>query len=261
MYRTPRQYTYRRHPPELRVKAVVLRRQGFSLNELCDFLNVPKLTVQGWVKDIRLSAKAKRRIRWRVLEGGKVARARARVVNGQALEAWKREIQNSSRIEVDHIQLTQELGRLICAVMYSCEGTKYPSARSLGFGNSDPRMIRFFLHLLRTCFVVDEKKFRCQVLHRCDQNLRALTRYWSQITRIPREQFYSSKPDQRTKGKPTLRKDYRGVCSITYFNTTLQFTLQSLAEALMENHRKRENGAGGARTLETSCMPCRRSPS
>ena len=79
MYRTPRQYTYRRHPPELRAKAVACRRQGYSLNELRDLLKVPKLTLQGWVKDIRLSAKARKRIRWRILEGGKIARARARV--------------------------------------------------------------------------------------------------------------------------------------------------------------------------------------
>ena len=252
MYRTPRQYTYRRHPPELRAKAVACRRQGYSLNELRDLLKVPKLTLQGWVKDIRLSAKARKRIRWRILEGGKIARARARVVNGQTLETWKREIQNSSRIEVDHIQLTRELGRLICAVMYSCEGAKYPSARCLGFGNSDPRMIRFFLHLLRTCFVVDEKKFRCQVMHRCDQDLRELIRYWSGITGIPPQRFYPTKPDQRTKGKPTLRKDYKGVCCITYFNTTLQFTLQSIGDVLMETCGKEKMELEG---LEPSKPP------
>lgn len=260
MYHTPRPSHYQRHPPKLRAKAIALRRQGYSLNELRDLLTVPKLTIQGWVKDVRLSAKAKKRIRWRILEGGgKVARARARVVNGQTLEAWKRGIQNSSRLEVSRAQLTPELGRLLCAVMYSCEGSKYPSARLLGFANSDPRMIRLFLHLLRMYFVVDEKRFRCQIPHRCDQDMETLIRYWSGVTNIPQEQFYRNKADQRTKGKPTLRKDYRGVCYVQYFSTTLQFTLQSIGEALMDRHGEGNGGAGENRTLNPA-MPLRCDP-
>lgn len=259
MYHTPKQRTYQRHLPELRAKAVSLRRQGYSLYELRDLLNVPKLTIQGWVKEVRLSAKAKKRIRWRILEGGKVARARAVVANRARVETWKRGIQENSRREVSRISLTPEMGRLLCAVMYSCEGSKYPATRFLGFANSDPRIIRLFLHLLRTHFVVDEEKFRCQVPHRCDQNLGSLIRYWSGVTGIPQEQFYRNKADQRTKGKPTLREDYKGVCHVQYFSTALQFTLQSMGEALMDLLGGENGGAGENRTLNSS-MPWRRDP-
>ncbi len=34
-------------------------------------------------------------------------------------------------------------------ILYICEGAKYPAARQLGFANTDPRMIRFFVLLLR----------------------------------------------------------------------------------------------------------------
>lgn len=254
-----RSYVYKRYSPEFKAKAVALRRQGYSLYELRDLPNVRLATVQGWVRNVPLSKKAKKRIRQRILEGGKVARACARVVNGQTLEAWKRGIQESSRTEVRRGRLTREVGRLLCASMYSCEGAKYPSARRLGFGNSDPRMIQLFLRLLRRYFAVDEEKFRCQVFHRWDQNLRDLIRYWSGITGIPPRQFYPSKPDRRTKGKPTLRKDYRGVCSITYFSTTLQFTLQSIGEALMESCGKEEMELEGFEPSASS-MPSRRAP-
>lgn len=253
-------YLYKRYSAEFKAKAVNLRRQGYSLYELRDLLDVRLATVQGWVKDIQLSQKAKRRIRRRVLNGGKIARARARVVNGQTMEAWKRGIQESSRAAVRHETFTPEIGRILCALMYSCEGAKYPSARMLGFGNSDPRMIQLFLRLLRNCFIIDEGKFRCQVFHRWDQDLKGLIRYWRKITGISSKQFYSTKPDQRTKGKPTLRKDYKGVCSVTYFSTTLQYTLQSMGDALMENYGKENNGAGENRTLD-SAMPLRCDPS
>lgn len=196
------------------------------------------------MKEIRLSAQAKRRIQWRILEGGKTARARAAIVNRERVEAWKRSIQESSRSEVSRVRLTPEFRKLLCAALYSCEGSRYPSTRVLGFANSDARMIRLFLHLIRTSFVVDEKKFRCQVPHRCDQDLETLIHYWSRVTDIPQEQFYRNKADQRTKGKPTLRKDYRGVCYVQYFSTTLQFTLQSMGEALMDILGGENGGAG-----------------
>lgn len=250
-------YLYKRYPPEFKAKAVDLRQQGYSLYELRDLLNVRLATVQGWVRSIPLSIEAKNRIRQRILDGGKVARARAAVVNRQRVETRKQGIQEESRNVIHKMEWTPELGKLLCGVLYICEGSKYPAGRQLGFGNSDPRIIRAFLRLLRENFMTDERKFRCQIWHRCDQSLRILTRYWSEVTNIPVEQFYSSKPDERTRGKPTLRKDYYGVCYVQYLSTTLQYTLQSLGEMLMETIGN--GGAGEGRTL-TFGMPCRRAP-
>ncbi len=229
---------YKRYPPEIKTKAVDLRKQGYSLYELRDLLSVRLATIQGWVKHVQLSPKAKKRIRWRILEGGKVARARAEAANRQKIENWKQGIQKNSRREISQRYLSRDFGRILCATLYACEGSKYPSARMLGFGNSDPQIIRFFLNLLRACFAIDEKKFRCEILYRCDQDWNILKRYWSRVTDIPSHQFYRGKPDERTRGKPTLREDYRGVCYVKYLNTTLQFTLQSIGEALMENAGK-----------------------
>ena len=49
----------------------------------------------------------------------------------------------------------------------------------------------------------------------------------------------NSKPDIRTKGIKTSREDYRGVCKIIYYDTSLQFELQSIGETIIKN------GAGG----------------
>lgn len=249
----------RRYTPEFRAKTAALRRQGYSLYELRDLLKVRLATVQGWVRDVPLSIKAKRRIRRRILEGGKKARARAAVVNRQKIEVWKQGIREKSRLAIQEVPWNLSLGKLLCTLLYVCEGSRYPSSRALGFGNSNPRIIRFFLHLLRCCFGVDEWKFRCQIPHRWDQNLDLLVRYWSRITGIPKRQFYRTKPDRRTKGRETLRKDYRGVCFIQYLDTALQFTLQSIGEALMEMAGK-NGGAGENRTLAPS-MPWRYAPS
>lgn len=257
MYPPPKR-TYRRHPPELRAKAIALRQQGYSIYELRDLLGIRLATVQGWVRGISLSEKAKERIRCRIVDGGRAGRRIAVDVNRKRIEAWKQGIHEKNRRLLQGIEITPDLAKLFCALLYSCEGAKYPSARMLGFSNSDPVTIQCFLWLLRNCFGVDERKFRCQIVHRWDQSLNFLIAYWSGVTGIPPTQFYRSKPDARTKGKKTLRKNYRGVCCITYFDVTLQYTLQNMAEVLMKNI-ERVGGAGENRTLNPS-MPWRYDP-
>lgn len=44
--------------------------------------------------------------------------------------------------------------------------------------------------------------------------------------------------------KRTQKKDYRGICRIVYYDTSLQFELQAIGEAVIKN------GAGEDRTLD-----------
>ena len=125
-------------------------------------------------------------------------------------------------------------------MMYVCEGGKCPSSRHLSFGNTDPEMITEFLTLLRRWHTIDERKLRIKVMRRWDQDGATLNHYWSRITGVPIDQFHRSYADARTRGKPTGRLDYRDVCSIQYFDTSLQYELQAIGQAVIKN-----NGAGG----------------
>ncbi len=245
----------RRYPPSFKAEAIQLRRKGYSLDELSGRLQMPKTTVQGWVKSIPLPLLAQRRIRSRIRAAGRIGRPLAIIANRRKIEAWKQGIREKSQLTVNSANLTPSIGKLLCAVLYICEGAKYPSTRALRFGNSDPRMIRAFIQLLRHYFAIDERKLRGEVGHRYDQSQESLIHFWSKVTEIPENQFYRRKADPRTKDKKTKRRDYKGVCVVQYFDTTLQFTLQSMGEILMEEN----GGAGGNRTLNPS-MPWRYDP-
>lgn len=244
----------RRHTPSVKQQAVHLRRIGLSLDELSARLQVPKITVQNWVHAVPLSRRAQRRIHARIVEGSRHGLAIAHEANRRKLEAWKSGIREQACATIRQLRLTPAWGRALCGALYRCEGSRYPTSERMGFGNSDPRLIRLFLYLLRRYFAIDERKFRCQVIYRYDQSLDQLIRHWSAITSIPSTQFYRSQPDPRTKGKPTLRKDYRGVCYIQYMSTTLQYTLQCLGESVEEMVE-----LTGVEPV-ASAMPSRRSP-
>lgn len=219
---------------KIKQKVRNLRSQGWSLGEITLKTKIPKNTISGWVKDIQLTETQKKRIKEKIIESGAIGRPLAVKVNREKIEKWKSDIRSKVRHYEDFALRNPKAGRLICGLLYLCEGAKYPSTRGLIFGNTDPVMIRYFLNLLKKTFNIDEKKLRCRVMYRWDQNSRELNKYWSKITGIPLYHFFETVADKRTKGKPTLKRGYKGVCSIQYSSTSLQFELQSIGEAIIK---------------------------
>lgn len=228
------------YSPEIKKEARRLRSQGWSLGEIGLKIKIPKGTIGNWVRDVKLSKAQKLGLRQKELAGGLKGRKASAELAKRKIERWKKEIRN----KVEHFGSlpfkNKKIGKLACAILYMCEGSKYPARRQLPFGNSDPKVICLFLKLLRDNFFVDETKFRCQILHRWDQDINELSHFWSGVTRIPLGQFHKSTPDKRTKGKLTKRLDYKGVCAISYYDTTIQFELQAIGESILKN-----GGAGG----------------
>lgn len=223
-----------------------LRFKGWSLGEISQKMTIPKNTISGWVQDIRLTKRQKERIKEKITMSGAIGRPLAAKLLHERMEKWKQSIREKVKYYFRLPLKNPEIGKFICGLLYLCEGAKYPSTRSLVFGNSDPIIIRCFINLLRDSFDINEDKLRCRVMYRWDQDIRELIKYWSNVTGIPLNQFFKTKPDKRTKGKPTLKTDYKGVRSIQYPSTSLQFELQSIGEIITRN------GAEGSRTLKTS---------
>lgn len=221
-----------------------LRHKGWSIGEISLKMKIPKNTISSWVRDVQLTTQQVKRIREKITNSGIIGRSLAIAANRRKIEQWKKDVRNSVK-HFENITLgNPELGKLICGLLYLCEGSKYPSTRCLVFGNSDPWIIRCFINLLRNSFNIDEEKLRCRIMYRYDQNLKELNKYWSNVTGIPLHNFYKSKPDSRTKGKSTLKNNYKGICAVHYLSTNLQFQLQSIGEIIIKS------GAGGDRTLD-----------
>ena len=214
-------------------KARKLRRQGWSLGEIGLEMKIPKNTLSGWVKDIRLIEKQKERIRQKIVDSGIIGRSLALKTNRDKIEIWKEDIRKKTLHYGGLARKSLEIGKLICGLLYLCEGAKYPSSRFLCFGNTDPKIIVFFLNSLRKYYLIEEKKLRFDINYRSDQNYKALKEFWSKTTGIAKSKFFRRKPDTRTKGKPTLREGYRGVGRLIYYDTNLQFELQSIGESII----------------------------
>jgi len=75
-------------------------------------------------------------------------------------------------------KLTINTQKLILSTLYLGEGAKYKSSRMLTLGNSNAKIIKFYLKLLKNCYNIDENKFRARIQCRFDQDKLKLERFW-----------------------------------------------------------------------------------
>ena len=73
-------------------------------------------------------------------------------------------------------------------MLYWGEGTKC-RMDSLEITNSDPSVIKFFIYWLTKILSVPRNKIKIQLHLYSDMNIKKEIKYWSDMLKIPREQF------------------------------------------------------------------------
>lgn len=201
-------------------EAIDLRKRGNTYGMIIKKINVkiPKSTLSYWFKKIKLSKKAIKKMDSSIYQNMKKARIIAINTKKEKRIAYLEKIKNKV-IHLNKIQKNRDVAKIILATLYLGEGSKNRS--SIMFGNSDPKIIRLFLKLLRLCYSIDESKFRCTLQCRADHNITELEKFWQKVTNIPSDKFYKARIDPRTIGKKSKKLDYKGVCRIDYFSADI----------------------------------------
>lgn len=210
-----------------RHKAISFRKRGHSLKEIAGKLGVAKSSVSMWVRNVNLSSVAEKRLLTKIKLGqfnaARNKKARTVAIENKYLEEATKEIK---KLNVD-----KYYAKLLCAMIYWCEGTK--SVKSgVNFVNSDPNLVRRFLKLLRNSFELDEKKFRpCIHLHSY-HNPKLQLDFWSKITDIDKKQFI--KPYRKFNSGKRIHENYQGCIAIKYHSNDLARRLNSIAKAFLK---------------------------
>ncbi len=211
-----------------RERAIELRKQGWSLNELSKELKVSKSSVSLWVNSLVLSEEANHILRKKFTNGQIAAqeahRKITKVKEGVADEFSKKLL---STFKPEKVNLL-----LLCSMIYLCEGNK-AIRYATSFTNSDPLLLATFLKLFRASFSLDEGKFRaCIHLHPYHNKAKQLE-FWSRKLSIPKSQFI--KPFiKKTKG--VFRKEgYEGCVCVRYGDVAIARIIRSVARQFMEN--------------------------
>lgn len=179
-------------------RALLLRKNGESINAIAQKIGVAKSSVSLWVKDVQLSKKKLQTLRRKGFSSEVIEKRRMkRIANEQIkretimLEAGK----HISSVTINDL-------RIIGLCLYWGEGGK-TNQGSARISNSDPAVIMTMMRFFREVCLVEEKKFRGLIHIHSHLNKERAEKYWSKVSSIPRQQFYKTyiKPSIASKGK------------------------------------------------------------
>ncbi len=212
-----------------------LRAEGKTYTEIQSLLNIklPKSTLSDWCKNIKLPVKFNDKIYRFNCNNLEKARKLALLKNKTKQQLLLKQLKIKNKNLAKNIK-NRHLLKIILAVLYLTEGAKWKSHRGLMLGNTDPIIIKLYINLLKKCYNISSNDLKCRISYRADQNINTLEKYWSEITHIPLKDFYKTKPDPRTIGKPTRKKEYKGVCVITCKGTNIQLELEMIPKIILE---------------------------
>lgn len=221
-----------RYLTEVIVKVRNLRKLGRTYGEIRRNVNleIPKSTLSGWCKNVDLPKNYVTRITNLNLTNLNKGRVIAHEINRIKREEFFENLKLKNytiSVKVENL----EIAKIALAMLCLGEARKYaPRGGTFSLGSSDPRIITIFLELLKKCFNFNLEKVRCTVQCRADQDLKMLEKFWMNVTKIPKRLFYKTRIDPRTVGKPTKKKEYKGVLKIDYFDTKAQLEQYFLIE-------------------------------
>lgn len=189
-------------------KARRARENGQSLRSIEQLLHVPNSTVSKWVRDIQSPNSFY-----------KNARLLEKKYKESAFHIFDK--YSKDGVSVDH-------AKIFLSLLYWCEGSKYPSTNCVAFSNSDSIMMQAFVTLFRKGFTIDEKKLRVRLQLHSTHNIAKEHNFWSRLLSIPLTQF--GKPTITHPNNKRKRVDYRGTCTIKYYDVKLLLQITGIYE-------------------------------
>ncbi len=186
--------------------AILLRQQGYSLNEIATKLKISKSTASLWLRSVPLDKNAKSRLQQRT----KVNSLAGLLSYSQRLRDSKNE-----QIKSDESSGKSLLGKVsdrdifcIGLGLYWGEGYKRGS-QEFGFTNSDPIMIQFYILWLDKVFAVKKKDLILRIsINNSHQSRKSeVERYWVRTTGIPFSQFTKTSFIKSISSKTYLNHD------------------------------------------------------
>lgn len=173
--------------PIQKKKARLLRKDGLGVKTIAHKLGVSSSTVSLWCRDIKLTKDQIKELERRSHDPFYGLRL-------QNIERQKKKrldkIEKLKNIGIKDVgKFTPRENFLIGTALYWAEGFK--KDKHLGFANTDPTMIRFFLNWLIKSCKVPKKSIRLRVgINISHKNrLKNIQNYWSKLTNIPLNQF------------------------------------------------------------------------
>jgi hypothetical protein len=227
--------TRRLRKPREYAEARRLRREhGTPIKRIAASLGVSPGTVHAWTRDIRLTPEQMHRN----LHGPRGPANPAHVAARGATWARKSRVRRLA-YQWDGRRVARERDPLHMAgcMLYWAEGSK--DRNSVKLANSDPRLVRYFLEFLRTCFdlTLDDVTARINCYTTPELPLEAIEEHWMTVLGLPRAAMAKATVNSlptSSSGRKQGKLPY-GVCTLRVKRST--WLVQHIYGAIQEYAR------------------------
>lgn len=195
-----------------REKAIKLRKQGKSYNEICAELGMSKSTLSNWFRGLDFSQEIKRNL---TEESARISSSRMRDLNRIRGETLKATYEIALQEAREELEIYKDNPLFISAVIaYWGEGDKVQKGQ-VRIINTDPNMIKLFKKfLLEICKVPEGKLYGALYIYLDEQVCKS---FWSKETGITRFHKTMILPSRHK-----TRKLKKGIFNVGVSNTYLK---------------------------------------
>ena len=173
----------------LKPKALILRREGYSYELIKQRLGVSKSTLCDWLKTVPFKPNKE------TLE--RMDRGRIKSSKTASKRKFLR-INECKRVAKNELGILTKRDLMLLGIgLYIGEGSKN-SDSFLQFTNSDPKVIKLAMCWLKKIFNINQDNFSMRIHTYPDNNIDQTLEFWSNLTKIPRNQFGKIYIDTRT---------------------------------------------------------------
>ena len=209
-------------------KAIELRRNGFSYNEILEHVSVAHSTISRWCCKIVLTEGQKNRLLYKKTNTSLISGLREEAVRVRAeAKIWAdNEVKKLLNHKNDDLLLISGI------LLYWAEGTKGLNQKCLEFTNTDPNVIKIMMRFFREILKVPENKLRAMIRMGEKGNIEAAEKYWQSVTGIPKSNFQRSETLKLSIGSKSPEKHPYGICRISIYNIFFYRKMAELIERL-----------------------------
>lgn len=214
-----------RYGQDIKDRVRLLRRKGNSLLEISLQTKVPITTICTWISDIKLSIAQHERLRAKTQSALQAGRVQMQQKNREARIALSDALLQEGRKEIGALNARELF--LIGAALYWAEGFKTLHERRLGFCNSDPTMIKFYLNWLEKTLGVKKKDvvMRLTLNMSYKEKTYEIQEYWATLLGFSLKQFTKPFYQQTQWKKQYNTNNYHGVLRV-HVNSSLNHLLK-----------------------------------
>ena len=209
--------------------AIQLRKSGKSYSEIKAQLGVPKSTLSGWLAPKEWSKNITHTLNQKYSETNKIRIQHLNKIRGKFLEDVYKEAEKEALEEFERLKYHPLF--IAGLMLYWGEGDKL-TKYNVSLANTDPGMIRLFVHFLVHVCQIEQEKIKIHLLLYPDLNERKSKIYWKLHTGLEEKNFTKSTIIQ---GRHKTRRLQYGVCSAIFSSTYLKRKLIVWLKLMSEN--------------------------